>query len=138
MTRPRRSRLLAALVLGAALLAPAASAAPRPHSAPARPAVRQAGSLDLLARLWTSWTGLWSAEGCSLDPERTLQRRRGPSLVDNGCSLDPDGRCRAAAVPPTVDNGCSIDPSGIHCAAAPRATPGADAGCSLDPNGRCQ
>jgi hypothetical protein len=118
MPHPACSRTLAVLVLGATLLAPAASAAPHPHPATVSANVAQQGSLDLLAtKLWTSFTGLWR---------------------DAGCSLDPSGRCWVQPSSPSADNGCSIDPSGIHCAGGPRVTPALDNGCSLDPNGRCK
>jgi hypothetical protein len=94
MNRSAPSRLLAALALGAALLAPAAVAAPRPHPAPRVANTAQPGSLDLLSRLWAALTSLWSEEGCSIDPDGRCAAKPSAPSVDNGCSLDPSGRCQ--------------------------------------------
>jgi len=92
MPRPALSRSLAVFLLGAALLAPAVSAAPpRSHPAPLRSGFLEEGPLDLLARLWASFSSLWG---------------------ENGCSIDPNGRCASAPVRPSGDAGCSLDPSG--------------------------
>src|SRR4051812_24797957 len=99
MSRPVLSRALAALLLGAAILAPAISAAPlRPHPAPLPANLSLGSPWDALAQLWTSLTRLWAEEGCT---------------------IDPDGHCKNVLLRPTGDNGCSIDPSGGQCTSAP-------------------
>ena len=97
MTPSSFLRKLTVLLLLAALCgAPWAAAAPRAHPAPPAPHTSGPGLGGLLAAVWSTLTGHWG---------------------DNGCSLDPDGRCLGTAVSPlppagALDNGCSLDPNG--------------------------
>jgi hypothetical protein len=97
---PRRIVLLATLVL---LIAPWASAAPRPGSTPPSSAFVGIGIPDVLSLAWRFITGGWIKEGCHIDPSgrcvTTLPTKE-------GCTIEPDGRCM-----PTK-TGCHIDPSG--------------------------
>jgi hypothetical protein len=77
------------LLLGFALVVPAASAADLET-----PRAQQAGqsSPDFLEQLWQLFTGLWSDTGCGMDP---LGGEEQPpaSDIDAGCRLDPLGGC---------------------------------------------
>jgi hypothetical protein len=77
------------------------------------------GRADLggfLARLWDSFTAIWSEEGCTIDPYGCPNGTGAPAFPDAGCSTDPDGRCLPDASellpPPSPDEGCSADPYG--------------------------
>jgi hypothetical protein len=120
MFRPSRIRGTVLLLLALALWGPLLA------TAEAGGVAEPAGSRGfdpwrLAAQLWTSLSGLWD---------------------ENGCSLDPDGRCAggvAGAATESLDEGCSVDPDG-RCdrGAANAATESLDEGCSLDPSGRCR
>src|SRR3954467_8880530 len=110
---PRRIVLLAPLFL---LIAPWASAAPRPGSTPPASASMGIGIPDVLSLAWRFITGGWMKEGCN---------------------IDPDGRCVTTL--PTKE-GCNIDPSGYCLPGSPQvASPSTwtDVGCNIDPNGHC-
>jgi len=86
------------LLLGAALLAPWASAATpgKPRTAQSAPA-----SSNLLARARSFLLSLWSEEGCMIDPNgRCLTdtpQASAPQRLqsEEGCMIDPNGRCRS-------------------------------------------
>jgi hypothetical protein len=105
MPRSRLFRSLLVLIVVAPLYATSAWAAPR----------RELRTFDILARLWSTVSAIWS---------------------DSGCNLNPHGGC---AVPPTKE-GCKIDPHG-RCISEqeedPAQQPSADEGCMIDPHGAC-
>jgi hypothetical protein len=126
---PRRIVLLATLVL---LIAPWASAAPRPGSTPPSSAFVGIGIPDVLSLAWRFITGGWIKEGCQIDPSgrciTTLPTKE-------GCNIDPSGRC----LPPLpTKTGCTIEPDG-RCLPTPVSSPldSADLGCQIDPGGHC-
>jgi hypothetical protein len=93
---PHRKIVLVA-VLFLLTTAPWASAGPW-HGSSGHPAMSSDGIVipDFLSRAWSLLTGIWTKEGCNIDPNgRCL-----PSLVispensaDTGCQIDPGGRC---------------------------------------------
>jgi hypothetical protein len=94
-------RTVSAVVL-AAFLAAAPAAQARPiHS-----------DSNVLTRIWSLVTGLWSKNGCQIDPNGYCIPGigEGDITVENGCQIDPDGQC--ASSPVTTKNGCIIDPNG--------------------------
>ncbi len=102
---PRLVRLALVFVLAATLAVPVLSAAPAAGAEP-RP--------GLLVSLWSLLTGLWSDNGCEVDPSgRCLVSQGAAATGDNGCSADPDGHCLAGqGTATTSDNGCEADPNG--------------------------
>jgi hypothetical protein len=109
---PRRIVLLAVLVL---LIAPWASAAPRPGSTPPASTSVGIGIPDVLSLAWRFITGGWMKEGCQLDPGGRCVT---PLPTKEGCHIDPSGYCLPASAPVSPlnssDLGCQIDPGG-HC-----------------------
>jgi hypothetical protein len=97
-------RLLAVLVLCLALGVSQASASPiRREAAP------QASSFnfhDVLGRLGSLLSGLWSKEGCRIDPWGRCATNTAPS-TDAGCGIDPLGCANST---PAAETGCGIDP----------------------------
>jgi hypothetical protein len=83
-----RRKIILFLLLAIVALPWAAAAGPRPEGVGTAKA--QAPTLDLLSRLWSFFTSVWS---------------------DTGCRIDPDGRC-APQPQEETDTGCRIDPSG--------------------------
>jgi hypothetical protein len=116
-TSPRRNIvLLAVLVL--LTVAPWASAGPRNGSG--HP-VRISGAVvlpDLLSRAWSFVTGVWTKEGCNIDPNGRCLSAPSPLPTKEGCQIDPGGRCLSISSPPvasptkSTDTGCQIDPGG--------------------------
>jgi hypothetical protein len=74
----------------------AAPAAPRKsHPRQAIQAIAPA-PLDLLGRSWSFLKGLWSEEGCRIDPDGrclTGAPQAPQPRTDTGCMIDPSGRC---------------------------------------------
>ncbi len=125
MLRRRIHRIALALVLAAALLAPAASLAAGP-SRPAPPWL----SLDAFwawAQVWLGLPGVASAP----TPKPTNRK----TACDGGSHIDPDGRtvCQPAAGT-NSDGGLSIDPDGLKANSSPSGTNN-DGGAQIDPNG---
>jgi hypothetical protein len=77
----RVTRIVFVLVLAVALITPSSWAAGRenPRTAP-----------DLLSRVWSLLTAIWSEEGCGLDPHGGCSA---PIQPDEGCAIDPNGGC---------------------------------------------
>ena len=73
LTQPLRCKVVPLVVLCAVLAAPSVS-------------------LGLLDRLWSFLTGVWSAEGCQIDPNGRCVTTLSPQ-TDTGCQIDPNGRC---------------------------------------------
>lgn len=113
---PRRIVLLAVLVL---LIAPWASAAPRPGSTPPASTSVGIGIPDVLSLAWRFITGGWMKVGCNIDPNGQCVA---PLPTKEGCNIDPFGRCLPAS-----------------STSAPVSSPldSADLGCQIDPGGRC-
>jgi len=104
----------------------AVSAETRP-GARLRPARTVAVSpMENFSGLWSLLVGLWTKNGCSLDPDGSCLPA---APTKNGCSVDPSGICL-----PTK-NDCQVDSSGRCLPAATTTT--LDNGCSADPNGSC-
>ncbi len=104
MLRRRIHRIALALVLAAALLAPAASLA----AGPSRPAPPWRLGLDAFwawAQVWLGLPGVASAP----TPKPTNRK----TACDGGSHIDPNGRtvCQPAAGT-NSDGGLSIDPNG--------------------------
>lgn len=136
-TPSSRKALVVLVVLTLATAAASAEPLSGTWSHPTR--IVSSFSMDSFARLWSVLTGLWTKNGCSVDPDgRCLPGSSSTVTTDNGCQVDPSGRClpgkRAMRVTPK--NGCELDPNG-RCFSGPSATTNLDNGCSLDPNGRC-
>src|SRR3954452_4332250 len=129
---PRRIVLLATLVL---LIAPWASAAPRPGSTPPANAFVGIGIPDVLSLAWRFITGGWIKEGCQLDPGGRCITISAPVSHPVGAPGGHHGD-RRPALPTKV--GCQIDPGG-HCLSDPATLPltSADTGCQIDPGGHC-
>ena len=108
---PRRIVLLAVLVL---LIAPWASAAPRPGSTPPASTSVGIGIPDVLSLAWRFITGGW-VKGCQLDPGGRCVTPSAPVSHPVGASGGHRGD-RRPALPTKV--GCQIDPSG-HCLVMP-------------------
>lgn len=110
MVRPSRIRCTFLLLLALALLGAL------PISAEAEPGGSHGfDPRSLAARLWVSLSGLWSENGCSVDPNGACGASSQAATAENGCSVDPDGRCAgrpAGAATESLDEGCSVDPSG--------------------------
>lgn len=81
-------------------------------AAQARPVHDDAPASSVFERIWSLVSGLWSKNGCRLDPNGYCVSGlgEGGSTTENGCQIDPSGQC--AAAPATTKNGCVIDPSG--------------------------
>jgi len=88
MARSRLVRILLVAIIAAPLGATCAWGATHRDSNELQP-------LDILARLWSTVSVLWSASGCNLDPH-------------GGCAAQED----APAPPPAADEGCGLDPHG--------------------------
>lgn len=97
------TRSILILVFAAFLAAsPAAQARPLHHN--------DAPASSMLQRIWSLVSGLWSKNGCRLDPNGycVTGLGEGGSTTENGCVIEPNGQC----VPVTTKNGCIIDPNG--------------------------
>jgi hypothetical protein len=106
MLRRGTHRIVIALVLAAALLAPAASLA----AGPSGPAPGSVWRLDLDV-LWT-WAHIWlGLSGMPAGPPPKPATRE--TACDGGSSIDPDGHtvCKPAAGA-NSDGGLHIDPDG--------------------------
>lgn len=131
MFRPSRRRFTILLLLALAFMAPwhaAAEAADGPAASPGwQP-------WELAEQLWNAFLGLWSDNGCLIDPNGACGAG---SQAESGCTVDPDGRCAGGPVTAAAESGCTVDPNG-RCGGGegPAATTG-DHGCSGDPNGGC-
>lgn len=89
---PRSATSRAALLLVVVLIAvPALQAAPT--RAEADPALSVPAAWDLFTQAWDFLTGVWSTNGCGLDPSGSCQPRPTTIDSDNGCGLDPSGGC---------------------------------------------
>jgi len=112
----RRKTVLVVLV-ALLLTTPWASAAPRQgRGGP----VTAFGILvpDVLSQAWSFLTGLWSKEGCHIDPDGQYVPAPAPLPTKEGCHIDPNGRCVTQTAPvssPLTDTGCHIDPDGSRC-----------------------
>lgn len=90
-------RKIAALLLGAVLVAPLSLLAAESRRAVASRIEAQASARpDLVGRLWSFLTSVWGKEGSHLDPNglTTSQQPAPPRPADEGCRLDPDGLCQ--------------------------------------------
>ena len=120
---PRKAAVLAVTLT---LALPWCAAVARP--AFSLPAYGQASaSLEQLrAGFWSWLRGVWTKEGCGIDPGGKLVC--GPTSTGGtkgGCGLDPDGKpaCGPTSLggpePPaptgSTDGGCGLDPSGSPC-----------------------
>jgi hypothetical protein len=109
----RLRHLTLAILLASILLSTAALARPLPGPSPRRTVAAASAPLDLFGRLWSFLSGLWSKNGCSVDPNGLCTPSPTPTS-ENGCGADPDGHCLSGSTTSTADNGCSADPNG-HC-----------------------
>jgi hypothetical protein len=127
MLRRGIHRIALALVLAAALLAPAASLAAGP-TGPA-PAFSWRLGLDAFWAWARVWIGLPGAASATPKP---VDRK---TACDGGGSIDPNGHtvCQPAAGT-NSDGGSSIDPDGLKANSFPFGTNG-DGGFQIDPNG---
>ncbi|HSK79788.1 MAG TPA: hypothetical protein VLQ45_25260 [Thermoanaerobaculia bacterium] len=117
-------RTVSAVVLAAVLAAaPAAQARPI-HS-----------DSNVLTRIWSLVTGLWSKNGCRIDPDGYCipGTGEGDITIENGCVIEPNGQC-ATGSPVTTKNGCRLDPDG-RC--IPSSAPSTENGCLIEPSGLC-
>lgn len=93
---PRRKIVL--LLLAALLIAPWASAAPRPGSARTASLSGEIGIPDFLSRAWKLLAGAWAKEGCHIDPSGrcgSAPVAPSPLPTKEGCQIDPGGRCKS-------------------------------------------
>jgi hypothetical protein len=73
---------------------------------------------DLFPRIWAFLNGIWSKNGCSIDPFGCPKQNEGTASGSNknGCTIDPSGGCASLTVgsgsSTTSENGGSLDPSG--------------------------
>src|SRR5262249_5985695 len=105
----RRKTVLVLFLLAALLAAPLASAAPPPGGSPPVAASGVGVIPDVLSQFWSYLKGIWSKEGCHIDPDG----RCVTTAVGSGCQIDPNGRCVTGTAPVTsADVGCQIDPFG--------------------------
>jgi hypothetical protein len=128
MLRRGIHRIVIALVLAAALLAPAASLA----SGPSGPLPASPWRLGLDA-LWT-WAHAWlGLPGAAIAPASKPANRK--TACDAGLHIDPDGHtvCQPAAGT-NSDAGPQIDPNGLKAGSSPSGT-NSDGGLHIDPNG---
>jgi hypothetical protein len=103
MSRITRRRI-AALALGALLLAPWAASAAPPWSSPKPPGLHRIvqDSAGLVSRFWGALKAIWAENGCTIDPDgaRCASSTNGGtipvSLAPEGCTIDPDGRCASS------------------------------------------
>lgn len=110
---PRRKIVL--LLLAALLIAPWASAAPRYGNAHPVNLSGELGIPDFLSRAWKLLAGVWTKEGCNIDPDGrcgSAPVAPSPLPIKEGCHIDPDGRCRFGSSSSFTDAGCNIDPNG--------------------------
>lgn len=90
---PRSATFRAALLLVLLLVAvPALQAAPTRAEAERAPSASAAW--ELFTQVWDFLTGVWSTNGCEVDPNGRCQPKPTIVEVDNGCEVDPNGRCR--------------------------------------------
>lgn len=90
---PRSAMFRAAILLVLVLVAvPALQAAP--NRAEAGPAPSAPAAWDFFIQIWDFLTGVWSNNGCEVDPDGRCQLRPATIEIDNGCEVDPSGRCR--------------------------------------------
>ena len=104
MFRYRDGRKVAALVVTLVLALPwSATAARRPASDPGIPAIRVPAPLEVLrSGLWGWLRGVWTKEGCGLDPSGRP-------------ACGPTSATVPEAPASNTDVGCSIDPGGSPC-----------------------
>ena len=113
---PRRKIVL--LLVAVLLIAPWASAAPRPGSVHPASLSGELGIPDFLNQVWKLFAGAWTKEGCNIDPSGrcgSTPVAPSPLPTKEGCHIDPSGRCVSAPVAPSLlptKTGCHIDPSG--------------------------
>lgn len=93
MTASLFRRTLAVFILSLVLTAPWSSAAGLPSES-VRPVKAAEVSPDLLGRIWSFLSNLWSDEGCYIDPSGRCGARPA-ATPDSGCYIDPNGRCGA-------------------------------------------
>ena len=125
MWRRGTYRIVIALVLAAALLAPAASLA----AGASGPIPASSWRLDLGA-LWT-WAHLWlGLPGAPAPPAHKPATRK---ACDGGGSIDPDGRAVCKSATTNSDGGAHIDPNGLQTSSPPPTS--SDGGAQIDPNG---
>jgi len=48
---------------------------------------------DFLSRAWRLLAGIWTKEGCNIDPDGRCQPAPAPLPTKEGCHIDPSGRC---------------------------------------------
>lgn len=128
MLRRGIHRIVIALVLAAALLAPVTALA----AGPSGPTPASAWRLDLDA-LW-AWARVWlGLPGTPAGPAPQPATRK--TACDGGSHIDPNGNtaCKPAAGA-TSDGGLHIDPDGLQTSGSPAGS-NSDGGLHIDPNG---
>jgi hypothetical protein len=95
MHRSAAFRIAVLLIVALLFAGSTLQAAPRRADAEPGRTAAAAPAWDLLVQVWDFFTGIWS---------------------NNGCEVDPDGRCAPGPALPQIDNGCEADPNG-HCGA---------------------
>ncbi|HEV8577890.1 MAG TPA: hypothetical protein VGX68_02310 [Thermoanaerobaculia bacterium] len=92
-----RLRKLSAFTLALALTASGALAKPRQKPEPPRQIPASAATEDVFSRLLGWLGGLWTKEGCVIDPSGQCKESSGTTVappdshVDAGCGIDPNG-----------------------------------------------
>jgi hypothetical protein len=92
MRVPRKAAVLVLLALSLGTSGLFAAKAP-PEGRPAKTATRS--TAHLLETLWGRVAGVWTKEGCRIDPWGQCSTSTAPQTqnTDAGCGSDPLGRC---------------------------------------------
>ena len=92
---PRLSRPALAFLL-TAILASTSALAAGPLSGPVPRVTEASAATHVVARLWSFLKGLWSKNGCQVDPQGLCLKDNGSAspTAKNGCHVDPNGQCR--------------------------------------------
>jgi len=94
-----RFRRLAAFTLALVLASSLAMAAPRHGVSSPKAAAGSSTAEMLFSHLWGWLTGMWSKEGCVIDPNGHCKPGSGTTVAppgdsgDEGCIIDPSGSC---------------------------------------------
>jgi hypothetical protein len=101
------SRKASIVLVALFLVTTAVSAESRPGARAHSARIAGLSSVESFSGFWSVLVGLWTKNGCQVDPDgRCLPTK-------NGCSVDPSGRCLPPATTTiTLDNGCQVDPNG--------------------------
>ena len=114
---------------------PWASAGPRPGSGHTARISGEVMIPEFLSRAWSLLTGLWTKEGCQIDPSGRCLPAAPPLPTKEGCQIDPGGRCQPAPSPLPTKEGFNLDPNRRCLPPAPPLP--TKEGCHIDPSGRC-